>query len=112
MRRITFCLFAICAITITKVDLLAQSGFGTYHHQTYTPKSYKSDEYSSSPQNWGIAQDERGVMFFCNTSGILEYDGIDWTMVPGTENLELLKVVKGSDGKIYAGGRDEFGFIG
>jgi len=29
-------------------------------------------------QNWAIAQNEEGVMFFANRKGILSYDGLEW----------------------------------
>ena len=64
------------------------------------------------PQNWGVAQDKRGIMYFCNESGILEYDGVRFTMVKGTENLTMNKAVCGADGRIYTGGENEFGYLG
>ena len=51
--------------------------------QNYSPKTYQA-----SPQNWSIVQDKRGVMFFGNTDGILEYDGKNWKLTP-IENVEL-----------------------
>ncbi|HEY3839153.1 MAG TPA: hypothetical protein VGL72_21410, partial [Bryobacteraceae bacterium] len=39
---------------------------GTYVFQHYSAKDYKA-----SPQNWDIAQDRRGVMYFANLDGLL-----------------------------------------
>ena len=90
----------------------AQNNHGTYYNTSYSPKDYALEDISTSPQNWGVAQDNRGVMYFCNTSGILEFDGIHWNMVEGTENQDMFKAVCGADGRIYTGGRDEIGFLG
>lgn len=33
-------------------------------------------DYNAGIQNWAIAQDERGVMYFGNNSGLLEFDEV------------------------------------
>lgn len=93
-------------------SLYGQVNHGIYFHRSFSPKEYKLKDYSTSPQNWGIAQDHRGLMYFCNSSGILEYDGIRWSLVPGTEYLDMFKAICGADGKIYTGGTNEFGYLG
>ena len=102
----------ICAAVLAVSEVPAQPNHGAYYYHYYSPKDYKSPDFGSSPQNWGVAQDHRGLMYFCNTSGILEYDGVTWRMVTGTENLEMLKAVCGADGRIYTGGIGEFGYLG
>ena len=37
-------------------------------------------DYNAGIQNWAIAQDERGVMYFGNNSGLLEFDGSAWRL--------------------------------
>jgi len=39
---------------------------------------YSSTDYNSTPQNWSVTQDHRGIMYFGNSSCILEYDGVSW----------------------------------
>ncbi|OQX99885.1 MAG: hypothetical protein B6I24_01500 [Bacteroidetes bacterium 4572_128] len=41
-------------------------------------KNYSIKDYKANPQNWGVIQDERGVFYIGNTSGILEFDGIEF----------------------------------
>ena len=38
-------------------------------------RSYSVSDYNAGIQNWAIAQDERGVMYFGNNSGLLEVLG-------------------------------------
>lgn len=102
----------ICLAVFGLLQLYAQPNRGTYYHHNYSPKDYKIEDFSASPQNWGIAQDGRGVLYICNTSGILEFDGRTWRAVPGTEYFEMFKAICGSDGRIYTGGIDEFGYLG
>ena len=42
---------------------------------------YSPTEYKSGTQNWCIAQDNRGVMYFGNALGVLEYDGDSWRLI-------------------------------
>lgn len=43
-------------------------------------RSYSVSDYNAGIQNWAIAQDERGVMYFGNNSGLLEFDGSAWRL--------------------------------
>ena len=38
-------------------------------------RNYSVLDYNAGNENWAVAQDERGVMYFGNNSGLLRYDG-------------------------------------
>lgn len=78
---------------------------GLPYIQNFSPK-----EYGEYPQNWGIAQDERGVMYFANNHGILIYDGVSWRLVK-LPNQSLPRSLRLHDGQIYFGGRLELGYL-
>jgi hypothetical protein len=44
-------------------------------------KVYSSKVYKAGATNWYINQDKRGVMYFGNEKGLLEYDGISWRKI-------------------------------
>ena len=79
---------------------------GTYVFQRYTAK-----QYGASPQNWGVAQDRRGVMYFANTDCLLEFDGNSWRkiLLPNKSFVRSVSVDK--QGTVYVGGVGEFGFL-
>ena len=77
----------------------------------FSPISYSSNEYISSPQNWCIEKDPSGKVIVANTSGLLIYDGVDWHMVPETEGKVFYKIAKDLKGRIYTGGDGEIGFL-
>ena len=66
------------------------------------------DEYGHENQNYSIIQDERGVMYVANASGILEYDGNFWKLIKikGSSRLAI-----DNNQKIYAAGYDDFGYL-
>jgi signal transduction histidine kinase/CheY-like chemotaxis protein len=72
---------------------------------------YTSDQYNAGPQNWGITQDRRGVMYFGNTAGVLEFDGSSWRTIRMKNGLLCRSLALGEDARVYVGGRADFGFL-
>lgn len=66
--------------------------------------------YGAGPQNWGVAQQQNGIMYFANMNGLLSYDGLSWKLqyIPGTGN-NVRSIFIDSDGSIYVGAYNEFG---
>src|SRR5271168_2962776 len=108
MPFIRFSLMAAAVAAVTPSFLSA--GFnpetGTYLFQHYSAK-----QYGASPQNWGVAQDRRGVMYFANTDGVLEFDGSTWRKLslPGGQVVRSVSV--DSRGTVYVGGVGDFGLL-
>lgn len=80
--------------------------FGTPLLRYYSPAEYKG-----FAQNWCMAQDERGVMYFGNGKGILEYNGKTWRRFPTDQVTTVLCMTKGKDGRIYIGAENEIGYL-
>jgi signal transduction histidine kinase/ligand-binding sensor domain-containing protein len=91
------------------IRLLAQ--LGEPFIQNFSPAAYQSDAYISSPQNWVIMQDNRGIIYVSNTTGVLEYDGISWKLVQGTGYQGRFQFAKNSEGKIFVSSNNDFGYI-
>ena len=71
-------------------------------------RNYPPQEYKASSQNWNVAQDKRGVLYFGNNDGLLEYDGVNWKLIkmPMVRSIAI-----DSLGCIYVGLDDDFGYI-
>jgi serine phosphatase RsbU (regulator of sigma subunit)/ligand-binding sensor domain-containing protein len=74
-------------------------------------QAYPATLYGSAVQNWGIGQDERGIMYFANDQGVLEYDGRNWRLftLPNHEPVRSIRVAE--KGVVYIGGVGEFGYL-
>src|ERR1700749_3451831 len=83
-----------------------QNEIGLYNIRNYTAK-----EYNLVPQNFAVVQDSRGVLFFGNNSGILEYDGHDWDTIETPQEGPIKSLTIDSKGVIYVGGTGEIGFL-
>ncbi len=116
-------LFFLCQILITCLVpglLFGQSGSQSYlsankpppyelgapHIHNYSPK-----EYNKHAQNWWATQDERGVMYFANGDGILEYDGVSWRLIQNSKHARGRSLDIAADGTIYAGLSGDLGFL-
>lgn len=71
-----------------------------------------SEDYTSSPQNWGVIQHQDGRIFLGNTSGVLSWDGHNWELIAGTENKRFFKFASDGQGRIYTAGKEDLGYIG
>jgi len=71
-------------------------------------RNYKAYEYKASQQNWAIAQDKRGILYFGNNDGLLEFDGVNWRLIrlPCVRSLAV-----NPSGRIYIGLEIDFGYL-
>ncbi|MFO8022937.1 MAG: two-component regulator propeller domain-containing protein, partial [Perlabentimonas sp.] len=74
-------------------------------------KNYLAEDYKAHVQNWAIIQDNRGVMYFGNTDGILEYDGVSWRLIRIDKTDVVRSFAKDTSGVIYVGGSNEIGLL-
>ena len=51
--------------------------------QIGTPQilNYNNDQYKAGMQNWDIAQDKNGILYFGNNEGLLRFDGRFWNLI-------------------------------
>jgi len=102
-------------ISLTFTFVLLSWWLSLIAQETYlgTPKvtHFTRIDYEAGTQNWYIGQDTRGIMYFGNNKGLLEFDGSSWS----THRLPNYTIVRSfylsSDGRIYVGGQSEFGYF-
>lgn len=73
--------------------------------------NYSKAAYKAGNQNFGIAQDEKGIMYFANTDGLLSFDGTYWRIYPLPNRTIVRSVAIGEDRRIYVGGQKEIGYF-
>jgi serine phosphatase RsbU (regulator of sigma subunit) len=64
-----------------------------------------------SSQNWCVAQDKQGLIYFGNANGILQYDGRSWQFIPVKQGAYVTALSVDSAGTIFVGSQHEFGFL-
>ncbi|MCP4216352.1 MAG: response regulator [bacterium] len=73
-------------------------------------KNYHYREYDHHPQNYCILQDKEGIIYVGNNGGVLVYDGVTWKLIE-VPNKQVSSMALAANGRIYIGGRDEFGYL-
>lgn len=75
--------------------------------------NYTSSDYGSqfAPENLGICQDDKGVMYFGNTGNILTFDGSRWDAIPVVPTRACHALHYASDKTIYVGVMGDFGYL-
>ena len=101
MKRYSFCTFFLIACICPLIAWSQTSDAGKPFITNWLPK-----EYGANAQNWDVAQDNRGVMYFGNSDGLLEFDGVTWRMLQFEENSFVRSLAIGIDRNIYIGGKE------
>ncbi|MGK0471168.1 MAG: diguanylate cyclase (GGDEF)-like protein [Candidatus Azotimanducaceae bacterium] len=72
--------------------------------QSYSP------DIDVFPQNFAIAEDQRGIVYVGSTDGLLTFDGERWLLTPLPNGGLVRSLTMAEDQRVYVGGYDEFGF--
>ncbi|MFV0469880.1 MAG: triple tyrosine motif-containing protein [Dysgonomonas sp.] len=71
--------------------------------------NYERSQYQGGFQNWMITQSKEGWMYFANSKGLLEFDGVNWNLY--SMKNRTVRVVRIIEDKFYVGGGSEFGYF-
>lgn len=94
----------------------ADHSFGQSHGEVGFPliDNYSPKTYKGHGQVWAVIQDDRGVMYFGTSAGIVEYDGVNWNRVSISDSIVFQTVrafEKDERGRIYFAGGLNFGYL-
>ncbi len=104
--QITILIFLIAGPTSWAGDPVPDSEAG---HSLLT--NFLPADYNAEPQNWAIVEDDRGVIYVGNGSGVLEYDGVTWKQISLPNRILARSLARDSTGRIWVGGNGELGYL-
>ncbi|MBK8699023.1 MAG: hypothetical protein IPN29_05570 [Saprospiraceae bacterium] len=105
--RLMFFLFP-CLFLIPGIPM-AQNG--SHNLGTAPILHFPKSIYTGGTQTWDICQDERGVMYFANNDGLLEYDGSRWQLYKVSNQTIVRSLAIDTRGRIFVGAQSELGFF-
>jgi signal transduction histidine kinase/ligand-binding sensor domain-containing protein len=73
--------------------------------------NYSPKDYGAFQANWAIAQDKRGIMYFGNDFGLLEFDGTNWRFYTMPNKTTVRSIAIGNNGKMYVGAVGDLGYF-
>ncbi len=75
-------------------------------------RNYAEGDYYVSDNNFKIVQDGRGLLYFANEFGILEFDGQSWEIIQVATNRSNIKSLAfNSNNRLFIGAQGDFGYI-
>jgi DNA-binding CsgD family transcriptional regulator len=73
--------------------------------------NYSKQTYGAGSQNWQLAQDHTGILYFANNDGLLTFDGASWRLYRLPNKTIARSVAIADDGRVYVGGQGEIGYF-
>ena len=73
--------------------------------------NFTKNVYRAATQNWAVAQDNRGFMYFANNDGVLEYDGTTWNLYQFSDPVLTRSLTTDEKGTLYIGMFNDFGSV-
>lgn len=107
LLRGRFLLLTILGVLLSCYAICAQNSYqGIPLSQHFSP-----EDYQAGIQNWAVLQDQQGIVYVANNFGMLAYDGIEWQLHRIQESTRARSLLAATDGKIYVGGPNNFGYF-
>jgi DNA-binding CsgD family transcriptional regulator len=72
--------------------------------------NYTKEQYLGGGQTWDADMDCNGILYFANNEGLLSFNGHFWKLLPVPNHTRLRSVRADTDGRIYVGAQDDFGY--
>ena len=89
------------------ISLLCTVSSNAQYHppiQNFTP-----DVYKAGNQNWNISRDDNNRIYVANNFGLLEFDGLRWTLHP-TPDGAIMRSVFVKNNIVFTGAYMDFGY--
>src|SRR5690606_26523019 len=99
--------------TLLTFCMVAAFCIGVAQHRVATPNIiyHNNSQYKAGLQNWDIAQDSHGIMYFGNNEGLLTFNGRYWNIFPLPNATVVRSVAIDKYNRIFVGGQDELGYF-
>lgn len=74
-------------------------------------RNYERSSINAGAQTWMMDISKAGLAYFANNDGVIEFDGENWKKYPLPGSIVVRAVEASNDGKIYAGGFNQIGYL-
>ena len=111
--KINFSTFLVLFIIVAAIAPINRALSQTRNQEIGHPHvtNFSSKTYKAHAQNWAMVEDPQGKMYFANSIGILEYDGVNWRLIESAGASFARAMAIDDDHRIYIGGVGNFGYL-
>ena len=79
---------------------------GSLYLRNISPK-----EHQANSQSWMIDQHPSGALYIGNQSGVLEYDGVTWRLIPIADRSVVRALAVGPGDRVFVGSIGDLGYL-
>ncbi len=98
----------LCIVFILHQPLFLLSQFETLGNPYI--ESFTKNDYKAGTANWSIVSMDNGNVLVANNSGLIDYNGVDWSLKTLPNRTIARSICLAESGRIYVGGQDEIGY--
>jgi len=103
------CKLCVTVFTFLLMFLSYQYAFAI-ENENPVVKNFSKSDYNADNQNWSVAEDNEGIIYFANNKGLLEFDGTSWKLYPSPNGNIIRCVAIDKNNRIYTSGYRELGY--
>jgi signal transduction histidine kinase/ligand-binding sensor domain-containing protein len=107
IRRLFPLLYPLLFIGIIFSAAFAQAERGAIPVVNYP----SSGEYRADRDAWGSVRSLSGLMYFANSEGVLQYNGVEWKLIRLPHRTAVQSIAIDRDGRILVGSDSEIGIL-
>jgi serine phosphatase RsbU (regulator of sigma subunit)/ligand-binding sensor domain-containing protein len=112
IRQLKYIIYSAVLVTVMAQQVYSQSNLRLGALQV---RNYPSTEFGGQTQIFSITQDDQGIMYFGNKTGVILYDGRRWETVKvlneKNDSYEVSVLSKAKDGRIYVAAKGDIGYL-
>jgi len=115
-KILTIILFFIIPAEVIADNLVNKENNNIQNHALYdfaepAIENYLSIHHGAGTQNWGITQDDNGILYFANNHGVLVFNGESWKTIRLPNMAANRSIVSDKKGNVIWGGKGDFGYL-
>ncbi|TVR15087.1 MAG: hybrid sensor histidine kinase/response regulator [Balneolaceae bacterium] len=102
---ISFFILLVC-VPVSVLFAQIHPEAGRFYFQQFPP-----EVHGAHNQSWALLEDENGIMYIGNGNGLIEYDGVEWSLIEVAGGQVALSLEFGANNRIFVGSVNDFGEI-
>ncbi len=100
----------LCALIASFLTVFSTLPLQAHNYENPVVKNFSKSDYNADNQNWSVAEDSMGNVYFANNKGLLEFNGISWKLYPSPKGNTIRCVAIGPNNRVFTSGYRELGY--
>ncbi len=100
----------VCGLFIIIIMISTTFSYGIEKGSPFI-QNFSHEDYKGHLQNFAVVQDKRGLVYFGNPNGVLEFDGVHWRITKISNNSLVRSLAVDRNNRVLVGAVGEFGYL-